>query len=150
MILLQLLPLIVFSGNAGTLAVPDQVQEVLNSDHKGEVNPAGLLYISSVPSSSQGEGPGGTVPLVLSQPLPATVSSGSADALCVPDCVQQPAKPSAHPLGPGTTSEDTSNQKSTSTTAKSILHGVEESSDAYPPLKSVARCLCIILASCEV
>ena len=34
--------------------------------------------------------------------------------------------------------------------AKSTLHGVKESSNAYPPLKSVAEHLCIVLDKCEV
>ena len=34
--------------------------------------------------------------------------------------------------------------------AKSVLHGVKESSNAYLPLKSIAERLCIILDNCEV
>jgi hypothetical protein len=37
-----------------------------------------------------------------------------------------------------------------SSTAKLFLHGVRESADAFPPLKSVAGGLCFILENCEV
>ena len=33
---------------------------------------------------------------------------------------------------------------------KSILHGVNESPDAFPPLKSTAKTLCFILDNCKV
>ena len=35
-------------------------------------------------------------------------------------------------------------------TAKLLLHGVKESADAFPPLKSVVGGLCFILDNCEV
>ena len=37
-----------------------------------------------------------------------------------------------------------------SATAKLFLHGVKESADAFPPLKSVVGGLCFILDNCEV
>jgi len=37
-----------------------------------------------------------------------------------------------------------------SSTAKSLLRGVRDSADAFPPLKSVAGGLCFILENCEV
>jgi len=50
-----------------------------------------------------------------------------------------------------TTSKGKSSWKSTaSSTAKLLLRTVEKSSDAFPPLKSVAGGLCAILDNCEV
>jgi len=50
-----------------------------------------------------------------------------------------------------TTDESKSNQKSTvSATAKLFLRGVNDSADAFGPLKSVAGGLCFILENCEV
>ena len=37
-----------------------------------------------------------------------------------------------------------------SATAKLILHGIKDSADAFPPLKSIVGGLCFILDNCEV
>jgi hypothetical protein len=37
-----------------------------------------------------------------------------------------------------------------SSTAKTLLRGVRDSADAFPPLKSVAGGLCFVLENCEV
>ena len=86
---------------------------------------------------------------MLPQPLP--VPSSTTDNPPDLDCVREPAKSSIHALNPGATLEDLSNRKSTvSATADAILRGVEESSNAYPLLKSVARHLCLVLDNSEV
>jgi hypothetical protein len=77
---------------------------------------------------------------MLSQPLPVLVSPGNKENPPILDHVQRPAESPTHALDPSATSENTSNQKSpVFVTPKLILRGVEESSNAYPPLKSVAR-----------
>ena len=80
-----------------------------------------------------------------------SISSGDTDNPPILDRVREPAKLPVHVPGPGTVSEDTSDWKSTtSATPNMILFGLVESSDAYPPLKFVARCLSIILDNYEV
>ena len=150
--------LIVSPGNVDTPAVPGHVQEALSSNQsepnaadKQEVNPLNSSPIQSAPSISLGAESGGTPLSTLSQPLPVAVSSRNTDNPPVLDRVQEPAKSPTHLLDSGAPSEDTSNRKSTaSVTPNLILRGVKESSGAYPPLKSVARCLCIVLDNCEV
>jgi hypothetical protein len=63
------------------------------------------------------------------------------------------SEPSDRTVGLGAPEPDNNmlNLKSlTSSAAKFILRGVKESADAFPPLKSVAGCLCFILDNCEV
>jgi hypothetical protein len=87
----------------------------------------------------------------LSQPLPVLVSPGNKENPPILDHVRRPAESLTHALDPGATSENTLNQKSpVFVTPKLILCGVEESSNAYPPLKSVVRHLSVILDHCEV
>jgi hypothetical protein len=146
-------------GNVGTPALPVHIQEALSSDQselnaadKREVNPADPSPVPSVSLISHGVEPDSTTLSTLSQPLPVTVYSGDTDLNPpISDRVQEPVKLSTNVLDPGAASEDTSNRKSTaSVIATSILRGVEDSSDAYPPLKSIARHLCVILDNCEV
>jgi hypothetical protein len=149
-----LLPLIVSSGNVDSPAAPGHVQEALCSDQnepEQEANPVDPSPAPSVPSISHGGESGSTTLPTLPQPLSVTVSLANADSPPILDHVQEPSKSSTHLLDPGVTSEDTPNRNSTLSTAIiSILRGVGESSEAYPPLKSVARCLCVILDKCEV
>lgn len=149
------MPLILPSGNAETPAVPGHVQEALqnepNATDKREVKSTDPSPVPSAPSISQNGESGGTTLSSLSKPLPVAVSSGNTDNPLVRNRVQEPAKSLARPLDPGTAPEDTLHRKSTaSATAKSILRGVEESSLAYPLLKSVAKHLRLILDNCEV
>jgi hypothetical protein len=112
------------------------------------LNPSPALF---APSISHGAESGGTTLSTPSQPLPVTVSSPDTDNPPILDRVQEPARLPTHLLDSGAPSEDTLNRKSTaSATPNLILRGVEESSGAYPPLKSVARCLCLVLDNCEV
>ena len=88
---------------------------------------------------------------MLSQPLLVTVSSDNAGNPPVLDSVREPAKLLTDALDPDVVSEDTSHRKPTvSAATKSILRGMEESPNTYPPLKSVAGCLGAILDKCEV
>jgi hypothetical protein len=149
-----LLPLIVSSGNVDSPAAPGHVQEALCSDQNEpgqEANPVDPSPAPSVPSISHGGEPGSTTLPTLPQPPPVTVSLSDADSPPILDHVWEPSKSSTHLLDPGVTSEDTPNRNPASSTAIiSILRGVGESSEAYPPLKSVARSLCVILDNCEV
>lgn len=108
----------------------------------GRVDPA-----TSTPSIPHGGA--SPTPSTLSQPLPVVISSGGIDNPPVLDRVREPAESTTRILGPIVVSEDTSNWKSAATPG-SILRGVGESSGAYPPLKLVAECLCVILDNCEV
>jgi hypothetical protein len=152
------LSLIVSSGNVETPAVPGQVQGALSSDKselsvgdKRGVSPADTSPAPSAPSISHDGESGGTTLSMLFHPLPVTGSSGNADNLPIPDHVREPVKSSTHALDPGAASEDTLSRASTApTTPNVVLREVAESSNAYPPLKSVARCLCIILDNCKV
>jgi hypothetical protein len=59
--------------------------------------------------------------------------------------------PPGHAINPGATGQNRSNLKSlASSMAKLVLRGVNESADAFPPLKSVSGCLCFILDNYEV
>jgi hypothetical protein len=139
-------------------AVPGHVQAALSSDKsepnaadKQKVDPADPSPAPSAPSISHGGESGCTTLSVLSQPLPVTVSSDNTDNPPVLDRVREPAKLSTDVLDPDAVSEDTSHRKPTvSVATKSILCGMEESSNTYPPLKPVARCLCTILDKYEV
>jgi len=66
------------------------------------------------------------------------------------DNVGNPAVPGPVRVG-AATSENTSDwRRTTSSAAKLFLRTVKETSDAFPPLKSVAAGLCAILDNCEV
>jgi len=81
--------------------------------------------------------------------LPLIVSLDNVDDSAAPDQAQE--VPSPNQSGPSAADENKSNWKSTaSATAKLLLHGVKESADAFPPLKSVAGGLCFILENYEV
>ena len=149
-----LLPLIASSGNMDTSAAPGHLQEALSPDQskpEHEINPADPSFAPSNPSISQGAESGGITLSAFPQPLPGTVSSGNTNNYPILEYIQEAVKSSTHPLDPGAMSEEVSNQKSTaSATPSVILRGVEESSNAYSPLKSVAGCLRVILDNCEV
>ena len=80
------------------------------------------------------------------------VSLDQCKRLCLaPDQVEEALSPSQDDLLANVEDENKSNWNSTaSATAKLILRGVNESADAFPPLKSVAGGLCFILKNCEV
>jgi hypothetical protein len=142
-------------GNVDSLTVPGHVQGDPSSDQSAprrKANPPDPSPILSAPSISYREGSSDHTRPMRSQPLPPlSVSSGNRDNPPVLDRVRGSAKSSVHTPDPRTAFEDTSNQMfSASAPAKSILHGVGRSSGAYPPLKSVARCLGVILDNCEV
>lgn len=150
--------LIVSLGNVDTLAVPGHVRMALtldcrqpNAADKREVIPADPSPAPSTPSISHGAESSGTTLATLSEPLPVTVSSGNTNSSLFPRRVREPAKSSTHELNPSVASEDTSNRKPTvSATTNAILRGVEGSPNAYPPLKSTARHLYVILDKCQV
>jgi hypothetical protein len=136
-------------------AVPGHIEEALSSyqsEPKREFNPADTSPTTPpAPSISHGAEPSSTSPSTTLQPLPATISSGSADNSPVLNRIREPAKPSTHTLDSSTASEDTLNRKSAaSAAANAMLHLVEESPVAYPPLKSVAKHLRLILDNCKV
>lgn len=147
-----------FLGNVDTPGVPGHIQEALNCGQsessaadQWEVNTANPSPAPSAPFISHGGGFGGTTLSTFSQPLLVTVASDNADSPPVLECDRELAKSSIHALDPGAAFENTSIRKSTAfTTANETLRGVEGSSSAYPPLKSIARHLCVILDSCEV
>jgi hypothetical protein len=156
--LVSVVALTISSGNVDAPVVPSNIQQVLSSDQsepnaadKQKVNPVDPSPTPPAPSILHSAGSGSAALSTLSQPLAVTVPSSTMDNPPDLDCVREPAKSSIHALNPGATSEDISNRKSTaSAAANAILRGVEESSDAYPPLKSVARHLCLVLDNCEV
>jgi len=77
------------------------------------------------------------------------VPSANITTSAVPDPVQEIFHPNKNE--PNTAEAGKSNWKSTaSATAKLLLRGVNDSADAFGPLKSVAGGLCFILENCEV
>ena len=80
---------------------------------------------------------------------PLTPRLDNVDNFVVPDAIQEVLRPNE--TEPSATGRSKSKLKSlTSSTAKLLLYGVKESSDAFPPLKSVAGGLCFIMDNCEV
>ena len=80
---------------------------------------------------------------------PLIVTSAKTVTSAVPDPVQEVLHPNKSE--PNIADENKSNWKSTaSATAKLLLRGVNESADAFGPLKSVTGGLCYILENCEV
>ena len=76
-------------------------------------------------------------------------SSDNIDISAVPDPVQQALGVSEGESGPA--DADKLGWRSTaSAMAKSFFRMVKESQNAYPPLKSIAECLYIVLNNCEV
>lgn len=68
-----------------------------------------------------------------------------------PNRVPEALRPKGGTKPSATTDEDKSNWRSTATaTAKLFLRTVKDTSDAFPPLKSVAGSLCAILDNAEV
>ena len=84
------------------------------------------------------------------QPLSlAAAPSDDIDSPPVPDRVQEVLGVSERE--PGAEEEDESDWKSAaSATAELFLRTVKETSNGYPPLKSIAECLYFILKNCEV
>ena len=73
----------------------------------------------------------------------------NAGTSAVPSPIQEATHPNKSK--PNTAGEKKSGWKSTvSATAKLLLRGVNESADAFGPLKSVTGGLCFILENCEV
>ena len=82
--------------------------------------------------------------------LHLTILSGNTDT-AAPDHAPEDIHPGENTKPSAATNEKKSDWKSTaSATAKLILRGVRDSSDAFGPLKSVVGGLCFILESCEV
>ena len=72
-------------------------------------------------------------------------------ASAVLDHVPEDVRPNESAEPRAAVNEDKSDWRSTaSATAKLLLRGVNESADAFGPLKSVAGGLCFILDNCEV
>ena len=79
------------------------------------------------------------------------VPPDNVDASAVPDHAPEDVRPSEGAEPCAATKENKSNWWSTaSATAKLLLRGVNESADAFGPLKSVTGGLCFILENCEV
>jgi hypothetical protein len=154
----SIVALIISSGNVDAPAAPGHIQEALSPDQREpnaadtqEVDPVDPSPAPPAPSILHSAESGSALLSMSPQPLPVTVPSSTTDNPPDLDCVREPAKSSIHALNPGATSEDLSNRKSTtSATANAILRGVEESSNAYPLLKSVAKHLCLVLDNSEV
>ena len=156
--LFSVVALIISLGNVDAPAVLSHVQEAPSFDQSEpsatdtqEINPVDPSPAPPAPSILHSAESGSAALSMLPQPLPVTVPSSTTDNPPDLDCVREPAKSSIRALNPGAISEDVSNRKSTaSATASAILRGVEESSNAYPLLKSVARHLCLVLDNSEV
>ena len=72
-------------------------------------------------------------------------------ATAASDDAPEDIHPSENTVPSAAADEKKSDWKSTaSATAKLILRGVRDSTDAFPPLKSAAGGLCFILENCEV
>ena len=85
------------------------------------------------------------------QLLCLTIRLDNADTPSVPDHMPQDLIPDKNAEPSAAASEKKSSWKSTAiATAKLLLRGVRDSSDAFGPLKSVAGGLCFILENCEV
>ena len=79
------------------------------------------------------------------------VPPDNVDTSAVPDNVAEDVRPNEGTEPSAATNENKSSWRSTaSATAKLLLQGVNESADAFGPLKSVAGGLCFILENCEV
>ena len=75
----------------------------------------------------------------------------NATVAAVPDRVQEDLGPDENAEPSAAANEKKSSWKSTAlATAKLLLRGVRDSSDAFGPLKSVAGGLCFVLENCEV
>ena len=85
------------------------------------------------------------------QLLCLTIHLDNAEKPSVPDHMPQDLNPDENAEPSAAASEKKSSWKSTVlATAKLLLRGVRDSSDAFGPLKSVAGGLCFILENCEV
>jgi hypothetical protein len=103
----------------------------------------------STPSIPHSGNPGGVYARSFWLP-PLIALSNNVETSTVPDHGPEVLRPdeSAKPSAPA---DKKSNWGSTaSATAKLLLRGVRDSSDAFGPLKSVASGLCFILENCEV
>ena len=82
--------------------------------------------------------------------LHLTILSGNTDT-AAPDHAPEDIHPSENTEPSAVTNKKKSGWKSTaSATAKLILRGVRDSSDAFGPLKYVVGCFFIILENCKV
>ena len=79
--------------------------------------------------------------------MPLIISLDSVDDSAAPDQGQETLSPDQSE--PNATADE-NKWKTASATAKLLLRGVKESSDAFPPLKSVTGGLCFILENYEV
>ena len=87
----------------------------------------------------------------LLQLLCLIVPSDNTDTSAVPDPVPEDVRPNENHEPSVAADENKSSRRSTaSATAKLLLRGVNDSADAFGPLKSVAGGLCFILDNCEV
>ena len=103
----------------------------------------------STPSIPRGGNPDGACVRLLWL-LPLIVPSDNVDTSTVPDHGPEVLRPDES-AEPSAAADKKSNWASTaSSTAKLLLRGVRDSSDAFGPLKSVASGLCFILENCEV
>lgn len=130
-----------------TPAVSDDVQEAFTFDQsepdaadKGEGNPANP---SPTPSISHGVESGGTTLSMLFQLLSVSDSSGGTENPATLDRIREFIESSIHPFDPDTVFESTSKPSV-------MLHEVVGSPVAYPPLKSIARRLCVVVDNCQV
>jgi len=82
--------------------------------------------------------------------LPLIGPPDSVDDSAVPDQARDVSGPNQGKMN--VTDENKFKQwgSTASATAKLLLHGVKESADAFPPLKSVVGGLCFILDNCDV
>jgi hypothetical protein len=87
----------------------------------------------------------------LSQSLSLITLSDNADTPAVPNHAPEDPHPDGSVEPSVTTDENKPGWRSTaSAAAKLLLRAVNQSSDAFPPLKSVAGGLCAILENSEV
>jgi len=83
--------------------------------------------------------------------LPLNVSPDSGGDAVIPGHVQEVSGPDNNKPGAAADKNKPNSKPSlASSAAKLFLQGVKESSDAFPPLKSVAGGLYFIMDNCEV
>lgn len=124
------------------------IQVVVGSGPSREENDANGKKLGHVypPPSAHPSGKPDSMWTCLFHSLPLIVPSGVINTSAVPDHVPEVPHPNQN-LEPSVAVDE---NKLSLKSAASLLRTVRDSSDAFPPLKSVAGDLCVILESPEV
>ena len=130
--------------------------------HAGSTPDLGITpstFLPSGPSTSQDQGLSGMQTVFSRAIHPITFCSRNIGHHTITGRIRsvfrtgrsQNSNPSNHEVDPSTVDKDKPDWKSTTyATTKLAIHMVKESSDAFPPLKSVAGGLSAILTHCDV